>query len=96
MEAKQNLYLIFKETINNTAKYALATEVKVSIQKNANALEMSISDNGKGFDVASKTEGNGLRNIRLRTQSLGGSFDFSSSASGTDTHINLPISEMVK
>jgi signal transduction histidine kinase len=96
MEAKQNLYLIFKETINNTAKYALATEVKVSIRKNANALEMTISDNGKGFDVASKTEGNGLRNIRLRTKSLGGSFDVSSSASGTDTHIKLPISEMVK
>lgn len=96
LEAKQNLYLIFKETINNAAKYAMASEVKVLIQKGGNQLNMIISDNGKGFDVEQKSEGNGLRNIRLRTEALNGSLALTSSAHGTKTEIQLPLSSLGK
>lgn len=96
LEAKQNLYLIFKETINNAAKYARASVVNVSIQKVGNLLEMNVSDNGTGFDTTQKSEGNGLRNIRLRTEALGGAALVSSSGSGTKTEIRLPISSLQK
>lgn len=96
LEAKQNLYLIFKETINNAAKYAEGSMVTVSINKIDNALEMKIEDNGKGFDVNQNSEGNGLRNIRLRTELLGGSARISSSGTGTITHIRLPLSGLGK
>lgn len=96
LEAKQNLYLTFKETINNAAKYARASEVKVSIKKAGNELEMKISDNGIGFDVGTKSEGNGLRNIRLRTEALGGKATLSSSETGTVTCIQLLLSGLGK
>jgi signal transduction histidine kinase len=96
LEAKQNLYLIYKETINNISKYAEASQVSISFW-NVNAmLEMLISDNGKGFDVSQKSEGNGIRNIRLRTEALRGSAKISSSNLGTETHIRLPLSGLVK
>ena len=96
LEAKQNIYLIFKETINNAAKYAHASEVKVAIKKTGNELEMAISDNGKGFDVSEKSEGNGLRNIRLRTEALGGAAQILSAALGTETVVRLPLSGLEK
>ena len=96
LEAKQNLYLIFKETINNAAKYAQASEVKVSIRKSSNALEMTISDNGKGFDTEKHSSGNGLKNIRQRTEALQGKATISSSGNGTQTDILIPLSGLGK
>lgn len=91
LEAKQNLYLIFKEIINNAAKYARASLVRASIRKNDNQLEINISDDGTGFDVSRKSERNGLRNIRLRAESLGGKTLLSSSENGTVFKIQFPI-----
>lgn len=96
LEAKQNLYLIFKETINNAAKYAQASEVFISFQKVDKALEMNISDNGKGFNVAHHAEGNGLRNIIQRAEALGGKAEISSSGSGTKIGVSLPLSGLGK
>lgn len=96
LEAKQNLYLIFKEIINNAAKYAKATLVKASIKKNGNQLEISIIDNGNGFDISQQSEGNGLKNIRLRSESLKGTVSISSGSSGTSTVIILPVLELAK
>ncbi len=67
---KSNLYLVYKEAVNNAAKHARATEVAVSFIHEKNRLRMTISDNGKGLvtaDVAgSAGGGNGLRNMRMR------------------------------
>lgn len=96
LEAKQNLYLIFKETINNAAKYARASVVKASIKKQGNKLEMSISDNGTGFDPTQVSEGNGLRNIRLRSEGMKGTSSVVSNAQGTGFLITLPLSALSK
>jgi two-component system sensor histidine kinase UhpB len=96
LEAKQNLYLIFKETINNAAKYAEASQMKVSIKKVVNELEMKISDNGIGFDTEQISEGNGLLNIRRRIETLGGKVSITSSSAGTKTEIQLPLSALAK
>jgi len=91
LEAKQNLYLIFKETINNAAKYARAGVVNARIKKQGNKLEMNIVDNGIGFDLTQTSEGNGLRNIRLRSESLMGTATISSDSNGTLTFVSLPL-----
>ena len=96
MEAKQNLYLIFKETINNTVKYALASVVQLHIKKVENSLLMEIADNGTGFDTRQKTEGNGLGNIKKRVEDFGGKFTISSSSAGTSTTVQIPIPALVK
>lgn len=67
---KSDLYLIFKEAVNNAAKHAQATEVVVSFTQENNQLRMTIADNGIGLEAGEGTAntlgGNGLRNMRMR------------------------------
>src|ERR1700709_1341041 len=51
MKQRKNLYLFFKEAINNAAKYSGANKVTVAISKKDNSIDMNIADNGKGFDA---------------------------------------------
>jgi len=66
MEQRRNLYLIFKEAINNIAKHSEATEAYVRISRSTDGLHCLIGDNGIGFDTQQPTHGNGLGNFRGR------------------------------
>jgi hypothetical protein len=68
MEQRKNIYLIFKESINNIVKHAQATKANVQIKKNGDTLKISIADNGKGFDTTQDFEGNGLQNFKNRAE----------------------------
>jgi len=94
LEAKQNLYLIFKETINNSAKYGAATLISISIRESNNFLEMNISDNGVGFNLSQTSQGNGLKNIHRRTKDLGGTVTISSTDKGTQTLVLIPLASV--
>ena len=50
IESRKNLFLIFKEIINNAAKYSQATQINIVFHKNHKGWRMDIADNGKGFD----------------------------------------------
>ncbi|MDF7816258.1 histidine kinase [Runella sp. MFBS21] len=66
MEQRQNLYLIFKEALNNILKHAEASKVSVTFKMNGQEVLMNITDNGKGFDTTQRYEGNGLKNYKKR------------------------------
>jgi ligand-binding sensor domain-containing protein/two-component sensor histidine kinase len=73
MTKKRSIYLIFKEAINNAAKYSQATEVTVKFTLHQqNHLRLEVIDDGIGFDPIHTTKGNGLKNIPLRCKELGG------------------------
>ncbi len=102
METRQHLFLIFKEAINNAAKYSNANQVNVSVNLMNGKIKMSIADNGVGFSVPGMSEngksngsihngGNGLNNIRLRTDQLKGKLDIRSSKEGTTLELVLPL-----
>ena len=66
------IYGIILELLNNTLKHANASEINITFKyKNSNLFEVVYSDNGQGFD-GSKTEGNGIKNIKTRLSSLKG------------------------
>ncbi len=89
---RKNLFLIFKEAINNAAKYSGATSIRIDFKKKAHALHLAITDNGKGFDVTNGSSGNGLRNMKERAKNINGLLDIKSSAqSGTEVSLVLPI-----
>lgn len=98
MELKQNLFLIYKEAINNAAKYSQGTEVKVNLNYLNGNIKMSISDNGSGFPSSSdanpagaySTSGNGLKNMQLRANQINGSLKVDSAASGTTITVSVP------
>lgn len=86
-----DFYMIFKETINNSAKYSEAKKLIISILKEKNMLSMEINDNGKGFDTTHQKLGNGILNMKKRAEQLKGSFVLKSEI-GKGTTIEVKIS----
>jgi signal transduction histidine kinase/ligand-binding sensor domain-containing protein len=78
-EVRHNLFLAFKEAINNTLRHSGATEVQVSLRVKPEAFVWQVEDNGRGFDPETVRpgsgnggSGNGLPNMRRRLQEIGG------------------------
>lgn len=89
---RKNVFLIFKEAINNTVKYSGATSVAIDLTSDARSLKMKITDNGKGFDVENDGNGNGLRNMKARAEASGGNAAVTSSqGKGTTIAIEIPL-----
>ncbi|RNC80132.1 MAG: hypothetical protein ED557_12540 [Balneola sp.] len=72
---KENLYLIFKEAVNNIAKYSNGDRVEVKMESENGEYEFKIYDNGNSGKGLKKT-GHGLRNMEMRAQRIGGNFNF--------------------
>ncbi len=72
MEQRKNLYLIFKEAINNAAKYAACKNIFVEMIRHHNQIILKIVDDGIGFSFDKIKLGNGLENINKRAKDLKG------------------------
>lgn len=73
-EIRQNLYLIFKEAINNIYKHSNATEVKVNLLQEKGFLKMEIWDNGNSFVPKNEHSGQGTKNMKMRVERIDGKF----------------------
>lgn len=92
ISARKNILLIIKEAVNNALKYSGADNIEITLRKQQKAMLVSIRDNGKGFDVSQKVDGNGLHNMRGRSMELGASFDIESGPmQGTVITVLLPL-----
>lgn len=70
VSVKENVYLIFKEAVNNIAKYSNGDEVNIKMQNHNGYFEFKISDNGTTGKGTKKT-GQGLRNMEMRAKRIG-------------------------
>jgi signal transduction histidine kinase len=88
------LYRIAQEALNNVLKHSEASSVRVLLQLAGDRVQMSISDNGKGFEPnqAGRTGGMGLATMRERAQALGGSVAIHT-APGSGTTIVVSVSK---
>ena len=94
MQQRKNLYLVFKEAINNAAKYSDADRVEVRLNKINHSIHVEIADDGKGFDITGSIPGNGLGNMRNRVREIHGKFAISSMAGkGTRISAEIPITQ---
>ena len=95
---RRELYLIFKESINNIAKHADAKNVWTEMDFSGGTLTLTIKDDGNGFDPldASIAEnGNGLASMRRRTQETGGQFDLHSApGKPTEIKVRFPVESL--
>ncbi|HXS68976.1 MAG TPA: two-component regulator propeller domain-containing protein, partial [Candidatus Polarisedimenticolia bacterium] len=74
-EVRHNIFLAFKESVNNVVKHAQATEVHMRLKLEQQNVVIEIEDNGRGpGGAAQKTGRNGLRNMRKRMEDVGGNF----------------------
>ena len=71
IKKRKDLYLIFKEAINNAAKYSRCRDMLIRLHEKQQSLQMEITDDGKGFDEKQIKNGNGLSNMRERAASMG-------------------------
>ncbi|MEZ4874136.1 MAG: sensor histidine kinase [Flavobacteriaceae bacterium] len=85
-----NLYRIMQEAVNNAIKYAEASKVEVTINETQEYFEMTIHDNGKGFDIGEVDMGNGFNNMTKRAKDMGGELSVDSEK-GKGTHLRLSI-----
>jgi two-component system, NarL family, sensor histidine kinase UhpB len=91
MQQRRDLFLIFKEAVNNAAKYSEATKVDIVLQKENGNIMLQVKDNGKGFEAVTKTGANGLNNIRARAAALHGTAEiFSVPDEGTVVTVKVP------
>jgi signal transduction histidine kinase len=95
---KINLYRIIQEAILNINKYANAKNCTVKIQRKDNhILQLTITDNGAGFDVKSKKGGIGLNNMKERAHSLKGQFVMESKiGAGTKIEVVFNLQANIK
>ncbi|HYV95608.1 MAG TPA: triple tyrosine motif-containing protein, partial [Chitinophagales bacterium] len=88
MEERKNFYLIYKEAINNIAKYANCKTVKIELKWEQPVVHLLISDDGEGFDAGTVEHGNGLLNMQKRAEILKGKFSIHS-IPGKGTSVEL-------
>ena len=94
MEQRRDVYLIYKEALNNIHKHANASNVWIEVFQNQNYLHMNIRDDGTGFDTLSNTHRNGLKNLRARIEKWNGKINVSSQPSnGTVIELKIPLKE---
>lgn len=96
MEWRREIFLVFKEAINNIVKYAKASQVDITLRKQKNVLQMTVTDDGVGFntgeDQHGSVRGNGLRNMRKRAEAMNGSLRIiSAPESGTSVELRIPL-----
>lgn len=91
MEQRKNIYLFYKEAVNNIIKHADAKNIYIQLQSFKNNLTLTIKDDGKGFDINIANEGNGLKNMKRRAGLIKGTIDIASAdKNGTSIHLNIP------
>jgi signal transduction histidine kinase len=88
MERRRNFYLIFKEAVNNVAKYSDAANAFIMIWNRENNLKMTIRDDGNGFEMDTVKAGNGLVTMQQRADGMKARFKLES-IPGKGTTIEL-------
>jgi len=91
-EAEAAVYFCCLEALQNVAKYADASSVRVKLGIEDGELTFEVSDDGRGFDSATTPLGSGLQNMADRLAALGGTVEVQSQpGAGTTVRGRIPV-----
>lgn len=94
MEARRDIFLVFKEAVNNAAKYSRCSKTSIRMYIQHRELVMDVADDGAGFDVKNADSGNGLGNMQKRADALRGKIEITSSqGNGTLVQLRVPLNK---
>ncbi|WP_373513164.1 7TM-DISM domain-containing protein [Persicitalea sp.] len=83
----RQLYRIANELTNNLTKHAQATEGSIVLRQQTAGWQLTVSDNGQGFDPAQDQDGIGLKNLLARAQTLDATVQLESGQTGTTIRV---------
>jgi signal transduction histidine kinase len=88
---KINLYRIVQESMQNIYKHADATMMQIAISLINNDICLSVTDNGKGFEISKQKKGIGIKNVTSRVAEVNGQIEFKSqTGKGTTVKVLIP------
>src|SRR6266404_1850775 len=95
-DLRRQVFLIFKEAVNNIARHSAATEAQIEMRIENRSLTIKVADNGSGLDPADMNEGHGLASMRTRAKELDGELQITSNdGRGTTILLTVPLSATV-
>jgi signal transduction histidine kinase len=88
---EQAMFRIAQEGLSNAVRHSEADRVELLLRRSGEEAELTVADNGRGFDSGASTHGLGLRLMAERVRELGGSLAIESgSGRGTRLRVLLP------
>ncbi|HTM24670.1 MAG TPA: two-component regulator propeller domain-containing protein [Vicinamibacterales bacterium] len=92
VDIRRDLFLIFKEAINNSARHSRCQRITIDLEVTAPWLTLRVADDGSGFDPARSGDGHGLVNMTQRAKTLGGELTIRTGVNaGTSIHLRAPF-----
>jgi len=89
---RRNLFLIFKEAVNNAARHSGCANVEIHFCVERSRIVLQVKDDGRGFDADAPSEGQGISSMKRRAQSLGGKLQLQSRCgAGTQMTLKAPL-----
>lgn len=90
-DLRRQVFLVFKETVNNIARHSDCKRVQVEFSVQGQQVLLRLNDDGKGFDPAQARDGHGLKSMDGRARSLGGKLEVTSRrGQGTTVTLRVP------
>ncbi len=94
-KTEANMFRIIQELVTNSIKHAEASEINVQISHREHTIQLTIEDNGKGFDIEkAKGKGIGLSNVQSRLDYLQATMDVLSNKQGTSYTIEIDTEKL--
>jgi ligand-binding sensor domain-containing protein/signal transduction histidine kinase len=91
-DQRREIFLIFKEMINNAMRHSGCSSVNVDLAVSKRRLALRVTDDGRGLNGSDAGEGTGLGSMRGRASRLGGDFVIESAAGlGTTVKLDVPV-----
>jgi signal transduction histidine kinase len=91
ISVRRDLFLIFKEAVNNAARHSRCTHVAIDLRAEGSWLELRVIDDGAGFDSTAGSEGQGLASVSRRADKMGGTIEIESHpGQGTAVRLRVP------
>jgi signal transduction histidine kinase len=86
------VYRITQEALANVARHSGATSATIRLSRDSGVLQLTINDDGRGFDPGVRHAGLGLRSMRERVESLKGDLSVQSEpGQGTTLSVTIPL-----
>jgi len=99
MEARRQVFLVFKECVHNIARHSGCTRVEAVLETEGDWLVLRVHDDGRGFDLAAcdvrspSAHGHGLESMQRRARNLGGHLEVKASGGrGVTVTLRVPLS----